>query len=90
MLPPVERQNDNVFPHGAEIDRVGKSSQHCSSSFAMRSRERQRIRRHPRHEFVDGQPELHTEPGASPFVPLAYFKRVVLGLRPEYNPPSHA
>ena len=87
MLPPVERQNDNLFPNAAEIDRVGKAGQHRSSSLAVRSLERQRIRRHPRHEFIHGQPELRTEPFASRFVPLAHFKRVILGLRPENNPP---
>ena len=54
MLPPVKRQDDNLFTNGAKIDRVRKSGQHRSSSLAVRPLERQRIRSHARDEFING------------------------------------
>jgi hypothetical protein len=53
MLTPVESQHDDLSIHNAEIDCVRKTRQHRSSGFAVRSLERQRIRRHARNEFID-------------------------------------
>jgi len=83
MLPPVERQHDDLFTHDAEIDCIRKTRQHRSPRFAMRSLERQRIRYHARNDLIDGEAELGTESFASCFVPLVNFKRVIFGLRPE-------
>jgi hypothetical protein len=90
MLPPVESQHDNLFTHHTEIDSVRKTRQHRSTDFAVRSLERQGIRRHAHNEFIDGEAELQTESFASRFVLLADFERVIFGLRPENNPLSHA
>jgi len=85
----VDRQDDDFFICYTEIDSVGKLRQHGSPHFTIRSLERQRIGDDACDEGVDGSTELPTEPFASRLVPPAHVQRVIFGLRPENNPPSH-
>jgi hypothetical protein len=90
MLPPVDRQDDDLLTYDAKIDRVRKTRQHGSPCLTVRSLVGQGIRLNARHELGDGDAELHPEPLAAGFVPPAHFKRVIFGLRPENNSPRHA
>jgi hypothetical protein len=89
MLPTVNRQHDNRTSSHAEVDRVGKATQHGSLRRAMHTRKRRGHFGDPLHESLEGFTELVAKTSATRLVPLLDLDRLSSGLWPEDNLERH-
>lgn len=90
MLPPVDRQDDNVVVDDAKVHRVRKPAEDGAPRFPAHESKLHRVIRDAFERFFESCAKLGTKPEPPTFVPVSRFKGLGFSLRPEADAMPHS